>query len=139
MLAFMRSAHKNCAMAPMSKPEARPLTQRVGEEIRVCMIRRGINGKQLAAQLGVSSAWVSYRLTGSQPIDLNDLERIAIALDVSVMDLLPRDLRSQATVPESLSSIRAGQTTRPPGHPTGSTRPTGARRPQRRTHQTSTV
>lgn len=135
MLAFMRGAHKTYAMAVEGKPQDRSLTERVAEEIRVVMIRRGVTGKQLAALLGVSSAWISYRLTGAQPIDLTDLERIAVALDVTIMDLLPRDVRDQATVTQPEQGFREVTRTRPPGHPAGSTRPTGTRRPQRRTSQ----
>lgn len=53
------------------------------------MGRRRISGAALARELNVSPAWVSYRLTGTQPIDLNDLERIASVLGVDVTDLLP--------------------------------------------------
>jgi DNA-binding Xre family transcriptional regulator len=118
-------------MAVEDKPQPRPLTERVAEEIRVVMIRRGVNGKQLAGALGVSSAWVSYRLTGTQPIDLTDLERIAVALDVTVMDLIPRDLRNVVTVTQPNLAPYQANRGRPPGHPAGSSRPTGARRPQR--------
>jgi len=135
----MRTAHKTYAMAVEGKAQSRSLTERVAEEIRVVMIRRGVTGKQLAASLGVSSAWISYRLTGTQPIDLTDLERIAVALDVSVMDLIPRDVRAEPTVTQPEQGFREVTRTRPPGHPAGSTRPTGPRRPQRRTHQTSPV
>lgn len=66
------------------------LSDRVAEEIRSWMGRRRISGAALARALGVSPAWVSYRLTGVQPIDLNDLQRIAAILNVEVADLLPR-------------------------------------------------
>jgi len=66
----------------------RPLTELVAEEIRVLMLRRGIKGARLAGALGVSAAWVSYRLNGQQAIDLNDLERIAGVLEVDAVDLV---------------------------------------------------
>jgi transcriptional regulator with XRE-family HTH domain len=69
--------------------EPQTLTMQVAEEIRVAMLRRRITGAKLAHDLGVSAAWVSYRLTGTQPIDLNDLQRIADVLGVGVIDLLP--------------------------------------------------
>ena len=53
------------------------------------LARRRISGRQLAEKMGVSRSWISYRLTGSQEIGLNDLERIADALGVDVYDLLP--------------------------------------------------
>jgi transcriptional regulator with XRE-family HTH domain len=65
------------------------LSALVAEEIRALMARRRISGRQLATQLEVSPSWVSYRLTGTQPIDLNDMALIAGALGVGVHDLLP--------------------------------------------------
>ncbi|MEV6633931.1 helix-turn-helix transcriptional regulator [Actinoplanes sp. NPDC051470] len=65
------------------------LSQMVAEEIRALMGRRRMSGRQLATQLGVSPSWVSYRLTGTQPIDINDMHLIAGALGVGVHDLLP--------------------------------------------------
>lgn len=53
------------------------------------MARHRVTGQHLAKALGVSNAWVSYRINGKQAIDLNDLERIAAVLDVHVQDLLP--------------------------------------------------
>jgi transcriptional regulator with XRE-family HTH domain len=61
----------------------------VAAEIRAEMARRRITGQQLAGALGRSNAWISVRLAGKQAIDLNDLERIADALDVSADQLLP--------------------------------------------------
>jgi transcriptional regulator with XRE-family HTH domain len=112
------------------------LSERVADEIRAMLGRKRTSGRELARKLGVSQAWVSYRLTGHQEIGLNDLERIAAALDVEVADLLPatqpatRRTRLTGSYP-----IAAHQAT--PDHPTGhlvrpSTRPThSARHPTR--------
>lgn len=75
----------------VTAPAGKSLTLRVAEEIRVAMVRRGFNGAKLARALGVSAAWVSYRLTGAQAIDLDDLARISSVLGVSPMDLIPRE------------------------------------------------
>jgi transcriptional regulator with XRE-family HTH domain len=93
----MRIAHKNYGMSIDVTRAQTTLTGRVAEEIRVVMTRRRFSGARLAKELGVSPAWISYRLTGTQPIDLNDLERIATALGVKVADLFPRADR-EATV-----------------------------------------
>lgn len=66
------------------------LTERVAEEIRVVMTRRRVKQSELARALGKSEQWVSVRLRGVQPLDLNDLEAIAAVLDVEVAQLLPR-------------------------------------------------
>ena len=65
------------------------LSQLVAEEIRVVMTRKRVSGRDLATRLGVSPSWISYRLSGKQPIDLNDLSLIANALEVGVHELLP--------------------------------------------------
>jgi transcriptional regulator with XRE-family HTH domain len=70
-------------------PNVQSLSDSVAEEIRAMLARRRISGRQLAEKMGVSRSWISYRLTGSQEIGLNDLERIADALGVDVFDLLP--------------------------------------------------
>lgn len=91
----------------MTTPPAgtRSLSERVAEEIRVVMLRRRITGAQLAARLNVSPAWVSYRLSGKQAIDLNDLEAIARILAVSVQSLLPNDPAERVlTIPGSPES-----------------------------------
>jgi transcriptional regulator with XRE-family HTH domain len=69
------------------------LSEQVAEEVRALLARRRMSGRQLASQLGVSPSWVSYRLTGAQPIDVNDMQRIADALGVAVIQLLPASAR----------------------------------------------
>lgn len=54
------------------------------------LARRRVSGRELARRLGVSSPWVSNRLTGHLEIGLDELQRIADALEVEVADLLPR-------------------------------------------------
>lgn len=102
-------------------PSGATLTQRVAEEIRVAMVRKRMSGAGLARALGVSPAWISYRLTGSQPIDLNDLERLAVALEVEVVDLLPRAV---ADVARTLGYLHS-PLTHPRGHDRPQNRPAG--------------
>jgi DNA-binding Xre family transcriptional regulator len=105
------------------------LSERVAEEIRAMLGRQRMSGRQLASKLGVSQTWMSTRLAGTTPIDLNDLERIAGILDVDVFELLPARegrvvthagaTRRQTTVPKigSLTSL-----TKRPTHTTVSNR-----------------
>jgi len=79
---------------PNEPSETGRLTVRVAEEIRALMARQQVTGAQLAKRLGVSAAWVSYRIgTCTVSISLDDLERIADALGVTPGDLLPLDVR----------------------------------------------
>lgn len=75
-----------------------PLTELVASEVRALMGRQDVNKSELARRLETTHTWVSTRVRGEVPIDLNDLQRIADALSVTVADLLP-------------STIRAGKTT----------------------------
>jgi len=113
---------------------AATLSQMIAEEIRALMARRRMSGRQLAGQLGVSPSWVSYRLTGAQPIDVNDLSGIAKALGVGVHDLLPPPEKAAEAAGPSTTfwyppvadrPARAGSAkgNRPAGHPCGSTGP----------------
>lgn len=65
------------------------LSSRVAEEIRVALARQRKTQRSLADDLGVSAMWVSTRLSGVQEIGLNDVERIARALNISVAHLIP--------------------------------------------------
>lgn len=108
-------------------PEQTHLSDRVAEEIRALLARRRVSGRELSRRLGVSPPWVSLRLTGSQEIGLNDLERIAAALGVTIVDLLPRgvtgqDLPPTVTDPPAPRSPLAAMS-RPPGRGVQGRRP----------------
>jgi len=75
----------------------RTLSDQVAEEVRALLARRRMSQRVLAGLLGVSPAWVNYRMTGVQEIGVNDLQRIAAALNVPVTDLLPADVSTTAT------------------------------------------
>jgi transcriptional regulator with XRE-family HTH domain len=68
---------------------AKTLTQLVATEIRLQMVRVDMRQSQLAREIGKTEQWLSVRLRGRQPIDLNDLNLIARALGVGPQDLLP--------------------------------------------------
>lgn len=66
------------------------LRERTAEEIRVLLARRNISAAELARRTGLKQPYVSRRMTGDVAWDIDDLERIARALNVEVADLLPR-------------------------------------------------
>lgn len=59
------------------------LTETVAAEVRAELGRQRKSGAWLALQLGVSDAWVSRRISGSMPMSVEDLERIADVLEVT--------------------------------------------------------
>lgn len=66
----------------------RTLSDIAAEEIRALLGRKRMSQAELARRLNVTGAWLNYRLTGRQPIDLNDLQVIAAALGTEPANLL---------------------------------------------------
>lgn len=95
-----------------------------------------MSGRQLAGQLGVSPSWVSYRLTGAQPIDVNDMQRMADALGVAVIELLPASARVGQSQGAGRGSARSdlNDSSCPPAPSADRSRVT-APRPNVRTHR----
>ncbi len=65
--------------------------QRVAQEVRANMARRGRTQSDIATALGISQTAISRRLSGSVPWDVNELELVATALDVPIAELLPTE------------------------------------------------
>lgn len=113
---------------------AKTLTQLVATEIKVAMARRDVRQSQLARAIGKTEMWLSVRLRGVQPIDMNDLALIARGLGAGIHELLPPpEVAAGAEVPQStirypLMAERSPipgpvHGNRPPGRPSGATRP----------------
>lgn len=118
------------------------LSAQVAAEIRAWMGRLEVRQSELARRLGETDQWLSMRLKGRTPIDLNELQRIAAALGIGIGRLLPSDL-DDAGVGRTV--VIAGEprvkTTRayphvtdqptPAGHPKRTGRNPSTRRPVR--------
>ena len=72
---------------------ARALTAQVARMIRERLGAEELTRADLARRLDVHETWVGKRLKGRTEISLSDLDRIAAALGVTIVDLLPRDRR----------------------------------------------
>lgn len=107
---------------------AKTLTQLVATEIKVQMARADVRQSQLARNMGKTEQWLSVRLRGRQPIDLNDLNLIAGSLGVGVHDLLPPpEIAAKAVENREVivsNPARPERPTRPPARPRDN-RPTG--------------
>lgn len=68
--------------------EAAPFRELVAAEIRAHLARRKMSGRALSKLLDVDQTWVSRRLNGVIPLDMNDIERISDALGMQPMELL---------------------------------------------------
>lgn len=120
----------------------------IAEEIRVALTRQRMSQRRFAAKLGVSPAWLNYRLTGVQEIGVNDLKRMADALGVGIYDLLPpADVAATAGPPKAIASylgtaVRVSEhpatltsrprDNRPSGHPANGSAHRTARLPRER-------
>jgi len=80
-------------MSMTPEATAKTLTQLVATEIKVQMARADVRQSQLARNIGKNEQWLSVRLRGRQPFDINDLFLIAKGLGVG----LQREAR--ATLP----------------------------------------
>ena len=68
------------------------LTQLVTEEIRVEMTRQRLSQRELAERLGWTQGFLSRRLTGVTPMSLDEADRIAWALGISLLEVQARQV-----------------------------------------------
>ena len=71
-----------------------PMRELVAEELRVLLARRRMSASELGRRIGVTQPYISRRLTGEIAFDLDDLQRIADAMEVTIADLLPKSQRT---------------------------------------------
>lgn len=132
------------AMALLNLAKSETLADRVATEILSELARRRQSQAKLAAALGKAPMWVSDRLSGKTQITVNDLERIAEALELKVGDLLPREDRQVKACLQTARSARPARRLdarpaapsrpgdrRPAGRPAALTRPSGSVRTAR--------
>jgi transcriptional regulator with XRE-family HTH domain len=74
------------------------LNERVAEEIRALLARRRLTATDLARLTGMTQRSIARRVSGEKVIDIDDLARIAAALDCQIADLLPTDLADRQPV-----------------------------------------
>ena len=65
------------------------LARRVAAEVRASLARSGMGKSDLGRILEISAPTAAGRWSGSQPYSLDDLERLALALEVPILSLLP--------------------------------------------------
>jgi transcriptional regulator with XRE-family HTH domain len=116
-------------MSIAPEASAKTLSQMVATRIRIAMAVEDIRQAELSRRIGKNEQWLSVRLRGRQPIDMNDLLLFARALGVGIHDLLPTaEEAAEAAAPQATGhyfeqptrtsdhSVRPHDT-RPTGHP----------------------
>lgn len=76
----------------MSQPP-QTLSARVAEEVRALMGRRRMSGRALANAAGIPKSTANRWVSGDTAMSLDDVERVARALGVSIVELLPAEER----------------------------------------------
>lgn len=70
----------------------------VAAEVRAHLARQRISGRRAAVMLGWTAPYLSRRLTGEIPFDVNDLTRVADLLDIPVAALFQAHPASRVTM-----------------------------------------
>jgi transcriptional regulator with XRE-family HTH domain len=71
----------------MTRMPRRTLAEVIATEIRAEMTRQGMSQRELGEQLGWHQTRVSRKLLGQKPLEVDDIERIAGVLGVSLEHL----------------------------------------------------
>lgn len=117
-------------MTTTPEAPAKTLTQLVALEIRFEMVRQDVLQSQLARSIGKTEQWLSVRLRGRQPIDVNDLALIARGLNVPFHSLIPDpEITAAATVEPTLRYEEAPERTTPATRRPPDNRPSGRSAP----------
>ena len=86
-------------VAPMIE---QTVEERVGEQVRFWMYRRGIHQPQIAKVLNLTAATVSRKIAGKVPWTATELAKTAAVLDVPLTELMPEDTVEIAKATEPL-------------------------------------
>jgi transcriptional regulator with XRE-family HTH domain len=89
-------------MSIAPEASAKTLSQMVATRIRIAMAVEDIRQAELSRRIGKNEQWLSVRLRGRQPIDMNDLLLFARALGVGIHDLLPTAEEAAEAAPRKL-------------------------------------
>jgi transcriptional regulator with XRE-family HTH domain len=69
------------------------LSSAVAGVVRAMLDERGWSGRQLARETGINQASVARKLREESPFDLDDLQAIARAMSVDLLELMSSALR----------------------------------------------
>lgn len=73
----------------MQSTTAPGFARRVAAEVRASLARNGMGRADLGRILEISAPTAAGRWSGSQPYSLDELERLALALGVPILSLIP--------------------------------------------------
>lgn len=70
------------------------------------MTRKQVTGRELARRLHVSSQWISQRTRAVVPLDADDMELVADALGITVVELISDAAQRVANAPDQSAVSR---------------------------------
>lgn len=72
-------------------------TPQIAANIRAELGRQNKTRAALAREMGVTEMWLSRRVNAQTPLTVDDLARVAAALDVTLPHLLPKEATTGET------------------------------------------
>ncbi|UVS81807.1 helix-turn-helix transcriptional regulator [Actinokineospora sp. UTMC 2448] len=75
------------------RPPADSLSAQVAEEVRALLARRRTTANKVRQQLGWTQSYISRRMNGTTPFDVEDLAQLAALFQVPVTDFFPASKR----------------------------------------------
>ncbi len=64
------------------------MSEAIGEELRAAIARVRLSGAALGRHLGKPQPWISRRLTGSVPFDVDELDAVCDLLGIDIVALM---------------------------------------------------
>jgi transcriptional regulator with XRE-family HTH domain len=101
------------------------LREETAGELRALLARRRVSASELSRRLGWKQSYMARRIDGRVALDVDDLQAIANALQVSVLDLLPKSVHTGATSATMDRNSRLTERPTPTQHRPKDNRPTG--------------
>ena len=97
-------------LAPTTTRQTAGMTfnQTVAAEVRAEMARQRISARELSRRSGLAQATLARKVRGDAELGLDDLDAIACALGVDVVDLIPHRLPATGTGGAQPSTGRNG-------------------------------
>lgn len=91
------------------------LREHAAAELRAELARQRISAAELARRLGWAQSYMARRIDGRVALDLDDLETLADALNVRIVDLLPAREPGNTLRYRNVSERVGDRVPRPPG------------------------
>lgn len=104
---------------PRTDPEAIAYRRQVGQRLRAAREDKSLSLRDVGARLGISHGTVGHWETGQNPVDLDDLRRLARLYETSVVALLAEKMTDEDVLALTKRQFSDARQTTPPAKPRG--------------------